>query len=1404
MDVASALLTFIHAARRIYEYVHEGINAKEEQAGILDSVEAIQTLLTLLSTRESDARRNPNDPWYQGLLALCSSATTTSNGRALIPASNGQGDGALDRLAKLFSALENELKPKHGLLGVKQRWLWAHDKKTINDALTELDRLRSLIDSVLQQDHFKLSQDTNNRVQSLQRAVAVTASHLQELHTRGSENSGRLISLVDTNADIKSNVEEIKVTADDTNERVKRLEAEGTRRVLEEERKAIINWLSPLQYRRRQSEIFDNAIPLGETFLDSAEFKAWSAGRSWWLYGYGLPGSGKTVLSSIVVDQLQKRFTAARIPVLCIYLNYKEPHQTLACIIGSLLKQLVQFEDDDFKSVEIRRLFREAAREAPPLLSDLYKALQAEIMTFSRVILVVDALDEASASIETQLLDKLHELPIDKLSVMVTSRPRDDIFRYYPICQNCHETPLRMYHYCDICDGGLFELCQDCVDKGIYCHDRAHEMLEPSEVSIDIEPTDADINHYIEHEMKRELQLGSRSIHNRKLTSSKRGTTKLGRICRDAPELQKMIPEYILASCNGMFMMAKLYMSAIKVKTSPEEVKDALEHLPQGYDDSYKATMERIEATSLSNPNDTSSSLAKRALMWVACSYRPLSLAELQEALAIDLDKPGAKSSYRYDKETLLEITAGLLYVNGDESSVNLCHSTALEYFSKNQETWFPGATSKITRCCLQYLSRPELAEPCQGLREEEEFEKRKIQYPFLAYAYLYWGNHAYNAGSDIEVQDAVIQYLEDTLKVDSFIQAAWYLNSSGSASWDVRKGAHSLHVAAWFGLTDAIIHLLKQEVDVDLQDPADGLTPLMMACRRGYAETVKLLLDKGASVNIRNHSESTALFEAVIANRTDVVAVLLTNPRIDINEEHLHNSERTPLMFAAKDDYIAILRELLHNPRIDVNKKDLEGNTALSIAAKAGHSESLRLLLENNKIEVDSVDQNQSTALIHAARNGWDYIVDQLLNKGADVSIKDQDGGTAILRAIDNGHTAVVERMLGNVNVDIHESDNTQRTFLHGAAVNGHAEIIKLLIEKGLNKDAQDDKGRTPLHDASRNGKAEAVSMLLTMFANPTLKDNHNRSPWDVAWLNIQPQILLILEEKLSDPPSVESLLANYPNLTFLPIWSLARLGDLPTLVSALKNHPQSLYHLDPDTDNTALHTAILASQSSLLAPLLDAGLSPNTSNSQFRTPLHLAVLLGSLPCTRILLTYPHKSPLNLNLPDAFHQNPLLIAQITSQIEIALMLVEAGSHVDPHVIQIQSLFFAAVQFAKPAAVKRLIECGAIVVEKNPAGKTALGLANEGLAGLGETDGEGEQKRMGEVITILKENKSRYFKISELKDKEKGEVDGDDQAFQMSAFRRKDIFDGEDEEAEVRIMGIEQVEEGSKREAVLA
>jgi len=67
---------------------------------------------------------------------------------------------------------------------------------------------------------------------------------------------------------------------------------------------------------------------------------------------------------------------------------------------------------------------------------------------------------------------------------------------------------------------------------------------------------------------------------------------------------------------------------------------------------------------------------------------------------------------------------------------------------------------------------------------------------------------------------------------------------------------------------------LLAHKANLNPQDE-DGMTPLMFASIAGKISSVKLLLEKGADKEIRNHAGKTALEEA-LAHKKDAVANLL------------------------------------------------------------------------------------------------------------------------------------------------------------------------------------------------------------------------------------------------------------------------------------------------------------------------------------------------------------------------------------------------------------------------------------------------------------------------------------------------------------------------------------------------
>ncbi len=1000
-------------------------------------------------------------------------------------------------------------------------------------------------------------------------------------------------------------------------------------------------------------------------------------------------------------------------------------------------------------------------------------------------MIVVDAYDEASPTVKDRLADRLVSLPTEKASLMITSRPIEEEpgLEETVFCDFCGRgkptddipplPPLKIYFHCDICD---IDTCPSCRAKDLYCKDRKHVLKEPDEVRMSIEPSQDDIKLYVLKELEVELRLGNPKHHNSATTKSSFGTTRLGRICRRRPDLQERIIPTVVSKANSMFTLAGLYMQTLRSCISEGEVEDALDDPPEGYDGFYERNMLRIIEES---DNPRASNLARKTLEWVVHASRPLSLAELRDALAVDLNKAGFRKAARPDKATILEVTAGMIVIDVDEKNVRLNHRTAQEYFDKTRDRWFATASANITLVSLHYMSLEELRKPCEGIYEDKGFDARKKAYPLLEYACIYWGDHAYEAGPQSETLAAVLEYVGDFYKIAAWTQAAWYLRSAERAEWDIRKGANALHVCCWFGLTEVVSRLLDKGLEVNATDPNYKQTPLMYACRRGHVATVAELLKRGADVNQYSARDSVALFEAVDNGVIATVELLLSHKELDVNAIHLRRYNRTALMVAAQNGKLDIVNALLKFPGTKLDQKDLEGNTALSLATISGQSDVVAALFEHEGIGINSQNSLGSTALILAASATGGYketvarilIATYLLMHGADTSIKDHEGGgTALLRAVDAGTEAMVKLLLEN-DADIYIRDDLNRGLLHSAAIDGYEAIVRLLIEQGLDTNAQDQNGKTPLHDASRNGNHKIAKLLLDSSADQYITDKHGRTPWIVAWQYGQLNVMRTLEGKDIIEQTIQE--DCYPELHSLPIWSLANLGFEQQVKNLIATKSREIYYCDPDMGNTAIHCAINANNPTILTLLLTAGLSPDSPNDYHRTPLHLAAITGHIPLVRILLAHAAKP----DEKDQWLETPLKIAHHNRHLECALMLIEASATPTTPTM-IQQLFFASVELGRLAAATKLIDLGADLSVKNALGQTALQIAKE--AG------------RDEVVQVLRANKSVFRSprvgsdVTEAEDEEEAAEEERIAILSMreSPFHKPEVWNEEESEDE--------------------
>lgn len=322
---------------------------------------------------------------------------------------------------------------------------------------------------------------------------------------------------------------------------------------------------------------------------------------------------------------------------------------------------------------------------------------------------------------------------------------------------------------------------------------------------------------------------------------------------------------------------------------------------------------------------------------------------------------------------------------------------------------------------------------------------------------------------------------------------------------------------AAAKGYTVIMRLLVDTGIDVATQN-TKGLTPLHIASRSGCDGVVEILIRHGADVTAKDRKGRTALHLAVKKRRLKVIDMLIENAdNLAFRDEHGY----TPLHIAAASGSVDIV-QLLVQKGVDANTRDEEGTTALHLAAKKNHEVVVRWLIHHG-VDQKAKDKDQLTALHWAARerhetiirllaedktnvtvkdkygqdpliisgreDGRESVARILVEGGADMAARDESGRSGLEYAALNGHDGVV-RLLVEHKASLGNKDGFGRMALHYACMGGHAATVRLLVERKVDINATDKDGWTPLHYASRKGHKNVVEALRIAGANAAIVD--------------------------------------------------------------------------------------------------------------------------------------------------------------------------------------------------------------------------------------------------------------------------------------------------------------------------
>ena len=210
-------------------------------------------------------------------------------------------------------------------------------------------------------------------------------------------------------------------------------------------------------------------------------------------------------------------------------------------------------------------------------------------------------------------------------------------------------------------------------------------------------------------------------------------------------------------------------------------------------------------------------------------------------------------------------------------------------------------------------------------------------------------------------------------------------------------------------------------------------------------------------------------------------------------------------------------VRALSGDPVAELHVEELEathqeGSLVLALkkilAAKLGCSRFRMKLLQEDRQEIHDDAPLTGPADILLVRMDF-----QLSNVATD---------TAFLSACEGGHVTEVDCLLHALpNPDAREGQNNC-TGIHLAAMNGHSDVVRLLLEAGADKDAAMQHGTTALHPAAANGHSDVARLLLEAGADNDAAMQHGTTALHKAALHGHLDVVRLLLEARADKDAV------------------------------------------------------------------------------------------------------------------------------------------------------------------------------------------------------------------------------------------------------------------------------------------
>jgi ankyrin repeat protein len=314
--------------------------------------------------------------------------------------------------------------------------------------------------------------------------------------------------------------------------------------------------------------------------------------------------------------------------------------------------------------------------------------------------------------------------------------------------------------------------------------------------------------------------------------------------------------------------------------------------------------------------------------------------------------------------------------------------------------------------------------------------------------------------------------------------------------------GMTPLLLAARQGYTDTVRTLLDGGAELNQMSGGDRTSPLLIATLNGHFDLAKELLDRGADPRLASENGATPVY--AVLNCEWAPKALYPQPRAYVNQKVTYLELMKALLEAGADPNVRLRKKVWYQGySFDLSGVDEIGATPFWRAAYASDVEAMRLLVAHH------ADPNIPTM----KSAGRPRIADE--NR----EVKDVSplppvplGGPGIPpvvaaagsgygegfaanshRFAPTGMLAAVKYLIEELQADPNAKDHEGNTALHNAAARGDVEMIKYLVSKGADVTAVNREGKTTADMA--NGPVQRIQPwpeALALLESLGAKNNH------------------------------------------------------------------------------------------------------------------------------------------------------------------------------------------------------------------------------------------------------------------------------------------------------------------------